>query len=235
MLFEYSGGNKKIETQMFIHSIHETIMLETNSNAFARDISKLILNKSNVIDKQMIKKYNVIDKQMGGSGLSFKFVNSLSIRYDKVNVSKGQSYIKSPDWLRYKNATINLKNVDDRCFQYTFALTQHYKEIKKHPEQVSNIKPLLHQYNGKVKEYPVPIDKINYILFEKHNPEITLTVLHLDVNVETIKAGKGKCANIYKSVKQSYASNHYYEGEKKDVLLLITDNISIEQCKSKFF
>ena len=51
MLFEYSGGNKKVETQMFIHSIHETIMLETNSNAFACDISKLILNKSNFIDK----------------------------------------------------------------------------------------------------------------------------------------------------------------------------------------
>ena len=60
-------------------------------------------------------------------------------------------------------------------------------------------------------------------------------MLHLDVNVETIKDGKGKCANIYKSVKQSYASNHYCEGEKKDVLLLIPDNISIEECKSKFF
>ena len=63
-------------------------MLETNSNAFVRDISKLILNKYNVIDKQMIKKCNVIAKQMEGSGLSFKFVSSLNIRYDKVNVSK---------------------------------------------------------------------------------------------------------------------------------------------------
>ena len=74
---------------MFIHSIYEAIMLETNSSAFARDISKSIVNKYNVIDKQLIKKYNVIDKHMEGSGSSFKFVSSLSIRYDKVNVPKG--------------------------------------------------------------------------------------------------------------------------------------------------
>ena len=32
-----------------------------------------------------------------------------------------------------KNATIDPKNINDRCFQYAFALTQHYGEIKSHP------------------------------------------------------------------------------------------------------
>lgn len=36
--------------------------------------------------------------------------------------------------MNYKNATINPKNIDDRCFQYAFALAQHHKEIKIHPK-----------------------------------------------------------------------------------------------------
>ena len=71
---------------------------------------------------------------MKGSGFSLKFLSSLSVRCDKVNVSKGSSYIKSLNLFRYKNATINQKNIDDRLLQYGFALTQHYKEIKYHLE-----------------------------------------------------------------------------------------------------
>ena len=46
------------------------------------------------------------------------------------------TYIKSPDWLTCQNATINPKNVDDRCFQYTFTLTQDYKKIKNSSEAI---------------------------------------------------------------------------------------------------
>ena len=58
---------------------------------------------------------------MEGGQFSFKFVSKLDIRSEKVNVLKGSSFIKSPDWLRYINATINPKDIDDRCFQYAFA------------------------------------------------------------------------------------------------------------------
>lgn len=60
---------------------------------------------------------------MKGNGFSFKFGSSLSIRCEKVNVPECSSY-KSPNWLRYKNAAINPKNIADRCFQYAFTLTQ---------------------------------------------------------------------------------------------------------------
>ena len=63
---------------------------------------------------------------MEGSGFSFKFAGSLSIRCDKVMRQKV-----------YKNAAINRKYIDDRRFQYAFELIQHHKEIKDHPERVS--------------------------------------------------------------------------------------------------
>ena len=71
---------------------------------------------------------------MEGGGLSFKFPSSLSIRCDKVDEPKGSSCIKTPNLLRYKNAKINQKNIDDRCLQYAFAFIQHYKKNQNHPE-----------------------------------------------------------------------------------------------------
>ena len=55
--------------------------------------------------------------------------------------------MKSPDWLRYKNAMINQKKVDDSYFQYVFALTQRYEEIKNNGKLVSNIKTFIDVYN----------------------------------------------------------------------------------------
>ena len=49
------------------------------------------------IIKWFTKKYSGIDSLMEENWLSFKFVDQVS------------SYIESPKWLRYKNATINPK------------------------------------------------------------------------------------------------------------------------------
>ena len=59
----------------------------------------------------------------------------------------GSAYVKSPDWLRCQNARVNPKNVNDRCFQYTFTLTRHYKEIKNRLGQLSSFKVFLDLYN----------------------------------------------------------------------------------------
>ena len=48
-------------------------------------------------------------KQNKKNKFNFKFVGNLSIRFNKVNAQKVSSWIKSPDWFRYKNATINSK------------------------------------------------------------------------------------------------------------------------------
>ena len=97
---------------------------------------------------------------------------SLKIRCDKVNKPKGSSYIKSPDWLRNENVTINSKTFDDRSFQYAFAFKQHHKEIENHPERVPNIKLFLNLYSWVGIEYLRNVNKRNYALFKKINLEI---------------------------------------------------------------
>ena len=48
----------------------------------------------------------------------------------KVNFRRGGSYIASSDWIKKKKATINLKNKDDKCFQYTVTVALNYGEIE---------------------------------------------------------------------------------------------------------
>ena len=46
---------------------------------------------------------------MRGSEFSFDAVNVLHYDLNKISLNRGGSYIKSPDWLKVKKATINLK------------------------------------------------------------------------------------------------------------------------------
>ena len=69
---------------------------------------------------------------------------------NKVSLSRGGSYVDSPEWLKNKKATINPQNKkDNRCFQYDFIVALNHEQIKDHPERISKIKPFIDQYNWK--------------------------------------------------------------------------------------
>ena len=97
------------------------------------------------------------DRKMDGRGFSFNYERKLTIQCVKVNEPIGSSYIKSSDWLRWKHAKINPKNINGRCFQYAFTPSQHHEEIKNHPEGVSNIKSFIDLQNWHGIECPTVI------------------------------------------------------------------------------
>ena len=47
----------------------------------------------------------------------FESVDLLSYTFHKASLKRRKSYIKSPEWLRNKGATINPKTKDNKCFQ----------------------------------------------------------------------------------------------------------------------
>ena len=50
----------------------------------------------------------------------------------KIDIRRAESYIKSPDWLVNKGATINPRNENDnKCFQYAITIALNYNKIKK--------------------------------------------------------------------------------------------------------
>ena len=71
-----------------------------------------------------------------------------------ISLSRGGSYIDSPQWLKNKKATINLKNNDDKCFQYASTIALNYQKIKNNLERISKIKPFIDQYNWKEIDFP---------------------------------------------------------------------------------
>ena len=58
----------------------------------------------------------------------------------KVNLNRKGSYIDSPDWTKRKKETIDLKNAENKCFQYMVTVALNYEVYKWNPERVSNIK-----------------------------------------------------------------------------------------------
>ena len=85
------------------------------------------------IFKSLLQKYQKgLEKPMDGSDLIFDSFNALYYNLDKISLSRGGSCIDSPEWLKNITTTINLKNNDDKCFQYAL----NYEQIKKDPQRI---------------------------------------------------------------------------------------------------
>ena len=87
-----------------------------------------------------------------GSRFVFQSVELLSYNVHKTSLKRRKSYIKSPEWLMNKRATINPKNKDNKCFQYSTTVALNHENIENHPERISNIKHFIDQYNEIIRQ-----------------------------------------------------------------------------------
>ena len=104
---------------------------------------------------------------------------------NKLSLSRGESYIDSPKWLKNRNATINPKNEGDKCFQYALTVALSYEQIKDHPERISKIKPFIDKCNW--KEIDFPSYSKDWKIFESNNKSIALNILYVPYNTEKIR------------------------------------------------
>ena len=145
----------------------------------------------------------------GGSNYVFDSVDILGIHFHDIKLKRGKSYIKSPDWISSRKATINPKNTkDNKCFQYSITLALNHSEINNHPERISKIKSHIHKYNWKDINFPAGIK--DWEKFERNNNNVALNILYAPANKDEIKIA-------YKSK---------YNGKLKNQagLLMITGN-----------
>ena len=89
-----------------------------------------------------------------GSNFIFESVNLLSYQIYKKSLKRGKSYIKSPEWLLNKKATINLKNKDNECFKYAITAALNHQNIENHAERISNIKLFIDEYDWEGIDFP---------------------------------------------------------------------------------
>ena len=122
---------------IFVRSDNEEISLENETDDI---IKRLLYSFLNNYQKEEI----VLRKE---SGFVFESVDLLSYHVHKTSLKRGKSYIKSPEWVLNKRATINPKNKDNNCFQYSKSVALNHQNIGNHPERISNIKPFTYKYN----------------------------------------------------------------------------------------
>ena len=105
---------------------------------------------------------------LANSRFVFDEVLFLDVSFHQLNLTQGSSYILLPDWIAKKKAVINPNNEnDEECFKWSVIAGLDHKEIKSHPERMSNLKRFANNYDWSGLEYPVTINKISE--FEKKN------------------------------------------------------------------
>ena len=128
----------------------------------------------------------------------------MDYKLHRVRLRRGGSYIKSPEWLLHKGATINPKNKnDDECLRWSTISALNYNEITK--EEFQNIfKKIKHE------DEDFSLHQEDWENFEQKNELIALNVLFASQNSEEITL--------------LYKSEHNLEWENKVLLLMINDD-----------
>ena len=142
-----------------------------------------------------------------GSNFVFNSVDLFSYYIHETSMKRGKSYMKTPEWVVNKRATINPKRKNNKCFQYPIAVALHDQDIENHPEGITNIEPDIGLYNWESIEFPAEIK--DWRKFERNNKTIALNILFVPHNEKTINL--------------AYKSKYNRKRENQVVLLMITN------------
>ena len=141
---------------------------------------------------------------------NFKFESAdlLSYHIHKTSLKRGNSNINSPEWVASKKAIINLKIVDNRCFEYSIVVALRHKEFKNQPERIQGNHHLFScDYSWQGIDFLAGIKE--WKRFGKDNETIALNILQ-------VPHDEIKITHVYKS-------EYNHTRKNQIVLLMITD------------
>ena len=100
---------------------------------------------------------NGLETLTRGSDFIIDSVQLLYYKCQRINFKRGGPYIDSPDRIKEKKATINLKNEDENVFQYAATVALNHGKTKKDPQKISRIKPFINKCNWTGTKHPSTI------------------------------------------------------------------------------
>ena len=103
-----------------------------------------------------------------GSGWYFKEVIRIEIHLADYKLMRGGSYIPLPDFIKKKNAIINIKNKDEKCF--IWSVLRYLHPVQKNGERINDLKKYENDLNFKKIKFPFQVNDI--IKFENQNPKL---------------------------------------------------------------
>ena len=93
----------------------------------------------------------------------------------KIDLKRGNLYIKSTEWLKNKRTKINPKINDNNCFQYALTVALNHQNIEIYHQRISKIEPFTNQYNW--KDIDFQSHRKGWKKFEQNNETIALNIL----------------------------------------------------------
>ena len=171
--FIFSNDTGETRT-IFVWSDNEEIRSGNETDDIIKELFISFLNNN--------QKEDIILRKV--SDFVFESVDLLSYTFHKISLKRGKPYTKAPEWVINKRATINPKNKDNKCFQYSITVALNHQNIENHPERISNIKPFINQYNWEGIDFPAGIK--DWKKFERNNKTIALNILYIPPNTKTI-------------------------------------------------
>ena len=137
-----ASGEWKIQLVILNRCISSKNYEETRDIHYTSDNIEIFMgsNTDEVIDRlfnSMLQRFKEAKETSfeRGSEFFFENVDSLYYYFQKTDINRSGSYIDSPDWLKHKKATINLKNKDNECFKYAVPVALNHQSVKNHPER----------------------------------------------------------------------------------------------------
>ena len=194
MLVNFISSKDTEETlTIYVWSDNRSIMWGSDTDDIIREIFRSFLHN-----------YQKEEEIISGSEFNFESVELMDYKLHRVPLRRGESHIKSPEWLLHKGATINLKNEnDDECLGWSTISALNYNEVTK--KEFENIIKKI-----KYEDKDFSSHQGDWENFEQNNESIALNVLFSSQDSEEITL-------VYKS-------EHNLKQENKVLLLMINDN-----------
>lgn len=211
--YEYMDLDERIDPK---GSGYEMIIKSTFLEFVSNSEIDVIVSENNIKNFVLgvIKKFENDMENTRGSEWRFRKFVKFVIKTQKLKSVFGKSYIKLPQLLINKKCCVNIKNDDNRCFDWCLIASKVYDTIK------SKDKNELYHYKknqDKIKipddiEYPIRLDDIHK--YEELN-DIQINVFSLDEYDDDTK-------NIKDCIREEYKANKH----RKEVvnLLLIEED-----------
>ena len=128
-----------------------------------------MLSEMDTIVQEMVSHMaqQVDNPRLRDSKFTFDRILYMDINIHRLNLTRGASYIKLPDWLSKKKAIINPKSLDNKCFKWAVIAGLRWEEIGANPERISKLRRYENEFDWNEIAYPVSTKNISK--FETRN------------------------------------------------------------------
>ena len=153
-------------------------------------------------------------------------MQSITEKTTPSNPQKETEIIKTPLPFKLRRVIINVRNKDNRGFEYAILSAQHHNEIKADHSRPSKYKKYLGKFDFTGIEFPVSLEDTDK--FEKQNPGIGVNVYGYDEEVYILRINEEDPQNAIDLLlitnEENQNQNHYCWIKNFSKLMEITED-----------